>query len=256
MPDVSAIVGSSNMTPEKTLSYEKRWPGCQAFLVLPVEDRQHLVEHTRLMPRSFSATRVVDEVQKRLRTIPMRMRRSLAERLIEWWDWQAASTLMGRRERSVGKQEVLERISDLIQSLGKAAMSEDDALMADEDLEDRRSRLPGSAETLLEALPTETQPGEAAKVAELREEIESLAAQLDPEGNEQALDAMRLHIGRLATHYLQRLPFAPEYRNAEAALGLKTLQAGIAVESRYIPMRSIGSDENYLSMHVSFALAL
>ncbi|WP_176722358.1 DUF3732 domain-containing protein [Candidatus Thiosymbion oneisti] len=156
------------------------------------------------------------------------------------------------REREVELGETIKRLRLQIE----AAVSEDDALRADEDLDGRRSRLAGSAETLLEALPTDAQPGEATKIAELREEITSLAAELDPQGKEQALDAMRLHIGRMATKYLRRLPFAAEYHEAEADLNLKTLQAGIAVESRYIPMRSIGSDENYLSMHVSFALAL
>jgi hypothetical protein len=109
----------------KALSYKKRWPGCEAFLDLSVEGRQRLVERIRLMPSTFQATGIVDEVEQRLRTIPMRMRNQVANRLIEWWDWQAASALIGRRERSIGKHEVLERISELIQSLGEEALPDD-----------------------------------------------------------------------------------------------------------------------------------
>ncbi|WP_089726332.1 ABC-three component system protein [Candidatus Thiosymbion oneisti] len=109
----------------KTLSYKKRWLGCKAFLDLSAKDRRHLVERIQLMPRSFVATRIVDEVERRLLIVPLRIRRQLAERLIEWWDWQAASALIGLRERTVSKQEVLEKISDLIQSLGEDALPDD-----------------------------------------------------------------------------------------------------------------------------------
>jgi hypothetical protein len=109
----------------ETLSYKKRWPGCKAFLDLPAKDRGRLVERIRLMPSSFPAVRIVDEVQKRLRTIPLRMRKQVAARLIEWWDWQAASALIGLRERSIQKHEVLEKINDLSQSLGEEALPDD-----------------------------------------------------------------------------------------------------------------------------------
>lgn len=109
----------------KDLSYKKRWPGCEAFLDLSAEDRRYLVERIRLMPHSFVATQIVDEVQRRLPTVPLRMRRQLAERLIEWWDWQAASALIGRRDRSISKEEVLEKINELIQSFGEQALPDD-----------------------------------------------------------------------------------------------------------------------------------
>ena len=59
-----------------------------------------------------------------------------------------------------------------------------------------------------------------------------------------------------ANDVLDSLPFAALYPQRAVYLNTRDLSAGILTAQRRIPMRDIGSDENYLSLHVAVALGL
>jgi hypothetical protein len=95
--------------------YAKRAAGCEAFLALPVDRRQALLDKVLLVPSSFTAAQVPEEVSKRLRTCVLpAVRRQLTERLLEWWDRQVVLALLGKRDRWLTKMELLSHIELLI----------------------------------------------------------------------------------------------------------------------------------------------
>jgi hypothetical protein len=56
--------------------------------------------------------------------------------------------------------------------------------------------------------------------------------------------------------YTLELPFPASYPKRRVFLNVRDLTTGIVTEQRRVQMRDIGSDENYLSIHVSVLLAL
>ncbi len=103
-----------NEKQKKKPGYDKRWPGCAAFLELEEHDQTKLIKRTRITPKEFQATDVQRQVELRLKHIPPRIRGQVAERLIEWWDRRLALGLLRQRERKMENSELQEKIARLI----------------------------------------------------------------------------------------------------------------------------------------------
>ena len=86
------------------------------------------------------------------------------------------------------------------------------------------------------------------RIAELPEELDN-ATKMDRLQDAQQQVA-------LAANDIDDLPFAALYPQRAVYLNTRDLTAGILTAQRRIPMRDIGSDENYLSFHVAVALGL
>lgn len=52
-----------------------------------------------------------------------------------------------------------------------------------------------------------------------------------------------------------QVPFEEEYQDDSLYFLARTLECGVVTEARQIPMRQVGSDENYLTLHVSMLVA-
>ena len=87
------------------------------------------------------------------------------------------------------------------------------------------------------------------RIAELQDEIDSVNKV------DRLQDAQR-QVGMSADDILKDLPFASPYPQRSVYLNTRDLSTGVLTEQRRIPMRDIGSDENYLSLHISVALGL
>lgn len=105
--------------------YDDRWPGCKAYLALQPSKRLHLMRRVRIMPMTFNAAFIDVEVRKRLATVPHGVRPKVAERVIEWWDRQAALSLLKKRPRTIHRAELLAQIHDILTSHQDANLPDD-----------------------------------------------------------------------------------------------------------------------------------
>lgn len=111
---------------EKVLPYNTRAPGCEAFLGLTDNQRKNLANKMTIHPNSFNIKTVNEEVEKRIKnTVPIKMRKPLIERLIEWWDRRVVLGLLDKSPREIKKMELIQEISNIVNSL------EDDTLPDD-----------------------------------------------------------------------------------------------------------------------------
>lgn len=137
-----------------------------------------------------------------------------------------------------------------------AVRRESTAVQEQLDVAQRRMRVAGRVSYFLEVsdqaqtVPNKDQLGILeARIAELREE-------LDNTNKMDRLQDAQQQVAFAANDVLGSLPFAALYPQREVYLNTRDLSAGIRTAQRRIPMRDIGSDENYLSLHVAVALGL
>jgi hypothetical protein len=94
-----------------------------------------------------------------------------------------------------------------------------------------------------------------ASLDELRRRVEELESQVDLEAKRERLEVEQTNIASIATRIMQELPFEEEYRDASIYFLARSIECGIITPARRIPMRQVGSDENYLTLHVALLVA-
>jgi predicted nucleic acid-binding Zn-ribbon protein len=137
-----------------------------------------------------------------------------------------------------------------------AVRKESTAIQEQLDIAQRRLKVAGRVSYFLEvadqaqAAPNSDQLTRlGTRIAELREELDQ-ASKLD------RLQEAQQQVAFAANDVLDSLPFAALYPQRAVYINTRDISAGILTAQRRIPMRDIGSDENYLSLHVAIALGL
>jgi hypothetical protein len=91
---------------------------------------------------------------------------------------------------------------------------------------------------------------------ELRERERALADDLDVDAKLEALAVARTRLGVLATEVARLLPLEEAYVGQSIDVNLRNLTVSVVTARQREEMRSIGSDENCLSLHVAVLVAL
>ena len=94
-----------------------------------------------------------------------------------------------------------------------------------------------------------------ADLESLREREELLMAELNTDARLEALTIARMELSTDASEIAQRLPLEADYAGEKIDVNLRTLTVSIGTPPHREEMRSIGSDENYLTLHVAVLLA-
>jgi len=118
-----------------------------------------------------------------------------------------------------------------------------------------RSRVAGRISLYLESA-AQSAIAEATDIEKLRDKVESLEAEVDSENRKELLEIEQQRIGAIATTLLEHLPFEEEYRDGTVYFAARRAECGIITGRKIYAMRDVGSDENYLTLHVSILCAL
>lgn len=154
---------------------------------------------------------------------------------------------------------VAEENMRIIQAEISALVKENDNYESGLGLNDRRNRLIGKIELYLNSVnkvASERIPVFKNNLPILRERVESLLKELNIEARKEALENAERRIGDIAKDIISQLPFEQRFRDKPIFLNLRDFKAGVSLPYRIEYMRDVGSDENYLSLHVSILLAL
>lgn len=138
-----------------------------------------------------------------------------------------------------------------------AAIREDEVGRDRLGLDQRRMRVVGRVSLYLDTLKErDTDEASDGKINELRQQVQKLEEQLDADAKREALEEKRILISREATNIINDLPFDERHHGTQVDFNPRDLSIGVITPRRRESMRNIGSDENYLSLHVSVMLAL
>jgi len=106
------IIKLSKGEKETELPFSKKHKGCQAFCSLSPQQRKSLLKNVRMKTESFTAAQATLEVLKRIKaTTDPKIQKSLADRILEWWDRQAVQSLTGERHQCIYQSELQEFIT-------------------------------------------------------------------------------------------------------------------------------------------------
>jgi hypothetical protein len=120
----------------------------------------------------------------------------------------------------------------------------------------QQSKVIGRISLYLESgIETSKEDGEAA-LNPLRARILELEAETDTTAKSEAIASAENYIGSIATRILDHLPFEARYRGNPVYINFRNLTVGVSQPRGIEHMRDVGSDENYLSLHIALMLAL
>jgi hypothetical protein len=137
-----------------------------------------------------------------------------------------------------------------------AVRRESTAIQEQLDTAQRRMRVAGRVSYFLEVSEQAEQVPSRDQLAILQSRITELQEELANSNKMDRLQDAQQQVALAANSILDKLPFAALYPQRAVYLNTRDLTAGIVTAQRRIPMRDIGSDENYLSLHVAVALGL
>ncbi|PRT29282.1 ABC-three component system protein [Bacillus wiedmannii] len=118
---------------EEELPYKTRWPGCNAFMGLTANQKKQLINRITIHPQNFNVKEINKEIKKRVKnTIPIAIRDSLVERLIEWWDRRVVLGILNEVEREISKVELTQKIHNLYTGFCEESLPDDFSYRDDE----------------------------------------------------------------------------------------------------------------------------
>ncbi|MFY0528565.1 DUF3732 domain-containing protein [Archangium gephyra] len=152
--------------------------------------------------------------------------------------------------------EYTDRIAVVREKIG-ALVRESESQRTVKELAERRFRVLGRISMYLEAAEPVLVTGVDAPniVPDLRTRIEALESELDPDTKLDGLDLAKARLNAMATEIAARLPLDARYARSPFDINLRNLSVGIITSRRREDMRDVGSDENYLTLHVAFLLS-
>ncbi|WP_321470512.1 DUF3732 domain-containing protein [uncultured Paludibaculum sp.] len=137
-----------------------------------------------------------------------------------------------------------------------AVRKESTAIQEQLDLVQRRMRVAGRISYFLEIAEEAEAPAKTDGLRLMEARIAQLTEELDNSNKMDRLQDAQQQVALAANDILDGLPFAALYPQRNVYLNTRDLSAGILTAQRRISMRDIGSDENYLSLHVAVSLGL
>lgn len=93
-------------------------------------------------------------------------------------------------------------------------------------------------------------------LSKLKNRFESLKDEVNVEGKLEALENIERRISAIASNIISELPFEKRYEDCPVFINLRNLDVGVSLSTHSESMRDVGSDENYLSLHVALLLAM
>lgn len=115
----------ANPEPGKPLPFAQRFPGCEAYLALAPAQRLDLLSRLRIYAAAPTAMDIESAVVERLTTYRRPIRSALARRLVEWWDYRVARSLIGTATREIYKEELLDKLNEIAASLSDDSLPDD-----------------------------------------------------------------------------------------------------------------------------------
>jgi Protein of unknown function (DUF3732) len=158
------------------------------------------------------------------------------------------------REKRDNLAQAADRLAGIRRALAEL-VAENDAVQNVAELDNRRSRVAGRVSFYLDSRQ-QFERASPAKLEDLRRRLSELEVNVDEDAKRERLEIEQQVVAKYATEILEQLPFDDQYRDAAVYFLARKIECGIVTPRRRMSMRGVGSDENYLSLHVAILTAL
>lgn len=122
--------------------------------------------------------------------------------------------------------------------------------------EQQKARVIGRISFFLDYVVGEHSKIDKLLLSQLNTEISELENEVGTDKLSEALFSARKQLSKIATKVLKTLPFEERYKQFDVDFNPLDLAVSIETDFRKVSMRNIGSDENYLSLHIAVVMAL
>jgi hypothetical protein len=146
------------------------------------------------------------------------------------------------------QEQAMQRVAELVRL--------DQKLAEERGLDEARLRLAGKIELYLESTKPDDLSAEEAEVERLRARVTALEQETAGANLDEEMSDDQVVLSTAMKEIIDKLPFAAEYRKAVPVFDWKNLQVHLRDGQRRVAMASIGSDENYLAVHLAFFLSI
>lgn len=124
-------------------------------------------------------------------------------------------------------------------------------------LEERQNKVKGKIEFFLDNMWTENNNNNLSeRIQELEDKISDIENEISFESIKERIENIRIRINTYAFEIMKNLPLEDKYKDCPIDLNLNNMAVGIITKYGKIEMRDVGSDLNYLCLHVSILLAI
>ncbi|NOW07779.1 DUF3732 domain-containing protein [Clostridium beijerinckii] len=124
-------------------------------------------------------------------------------------------------------------------------------------LEERKNRVKGKIEYFLDNIWLENSDNQdESKLIELEKSIQIIEEEISFESIKENIESIRIRINNYAYEIIKELPLEEKYKGCPVDFNISNMIAGIVTKHGKISMRDIGSDLNYLCLHVAILLAI
>lgn len=124
-------------------------------------------------------------------------------------------------------------------------------------LEERQNKVKGKIEFFLDNMWTENNNNNIFdRIQQLEEKISTIENEISIESIKERIEDIRIRVNTYAFEIIKNLPLEDKYQDCPIDLNLNNMVVGIVTKYGKIEMRDVGSDLNYLCLHVSILLAI
>ena len=128
MREASRVCATDDLQTSKA-AYEKRIRACRTYCSSKDEERLFLLSRVTIIPMSPQIDSIDSEIDKELRNIPQQVRSRLRTRIIEWWSNVSLRSILGERDRSIYKDELVRYLTTTASELLQDNLIDDMAHM-------------------------------------------------------------------------------------------------------------------------------
>ncbi|MFJ7649831.1 DUF3732 domain-containing protein [Lysinibacillus sp. NPDC097279] len=153
----------------------------------------------------------------------------------------------------------VEQKIDTLKNQIKTIINENEQAEENLNILERRYRTIGRISLYLETIENDyndTPDKDVRLLNSLKERFNYLHEEVNIEGRLESLKNIERRISSDATQIISNLPFEGRYKDNPVYINLRNLNVGVSLITHSESMRDVGSDENYLSLHVAFLLAM
>lgn len=149
----------------------------------------------------------------------------------------------------------LKRDRNITKSKIQVLIKEDE--LQNEILEERQNKVKGKIEYFLSTTFVGSTNAEMMEsINKLRKEINDLEEEISIQSINDKVQDVRLRINAYALEIINKLPLEEKYRDCPIDLNINNMTVGIVGKNGRVFMRDVGSDLNYLCLHVATLLAI
>jgi len=109
----------------KTLSYQKKYQGCESFLKIESSQQAKLLQRMTILDQQPNIKDINKKIHDKLLFVPSNIRKDTTKKILEWWQHTVLESLMHSSKCNLSRNCVLEKINEIAFFLRNNILTDD-----------------------------------------------------------------------------------------------------------------------------------